>query len=254
MDHSRDPSDGTPHADCDDFAVARSGHPGDGVLRIDCDDCAMQGTECCADCLVTFICSREPGGGGGGRCRGGAGAPHAVRRGLASGVAPHPPHGLSHGRALATVPGLPGDGVTGTMARCPWPSFTRLGASPTSPTWWRWGVRTGSTRSASLRPGRSPPRAATSSADVPRACTRAWRSPTGAPIGRPIRGERCPGLVRSWSAPAAIGGRPRRHPQPTGDHHESSGSMRPTVPRGRAALRLGGPLRPTAVGASGRRS
>ena len=21
----------------------------------------MQGTECCADCLVTFICSREPG-------------------------------------------------------------------------------------------------------------------------------------------------------------------------------------------------
>jgi hypothetical protein len=61
MDHSRDPSDGTPHVDCDDCAVARCGHPGDGVLRIDCDDCAMQGTECCADCLVTFICSREPG-------------------------------------------------------------------------------------------------------------------------------------------------------------------------------------------------
>jgi hypothetical protein len=61
MDHSRDPSDGTPHVDCDDCAVARSGHPGDGVLRIDCDDCAMHGTECCADCLVTFICSREPG-------------------------------------------------------------------------------------------------------------------------------------------------------------------------------------------------
>ena len=61
MDDSRDPSDDTPHADGDDCAVARSGHPGDGVLRIDCDDCAMQGTECCADCLVTFICSREPG-------------------------------------------------------------------------------------------------------------------------------------------------------------------------------------------------
>jgi hypothetical protein len=61
MDHSRDPSDGTRHVDCDDCAVAPSGRPGDGVLRIDCDDCAMQGTDCCADCLVTFICSREPG-------------------------------------------------------------------------------------------------------------------------------------------------------------------------------------------------
>jgi hypothetical protein len=61
MAHSRDPSDGTPHVDCDDRAVAGSEDPSDGVLRIDCDDCAMQGTECCADCLVTFICSREAG-------------------------------------------------------------------------------------------------------------------------------------------------------------------------------------------------
>jgi len=36
-------------------------HDGDGVLHIDCDDCAMQGTDACADCVVTFICSREPG-------------------------------------------------------------------------------------------------------------------------------------------------------------------------------------------------
>jgi hypothetical protein len=36
--------------------------PGDGEpLVIDCDDCAMQGTDCCADCVVTFICSRQPG-------------------------------------------------------------------------------------------------------------------------------------------------------------------------------------------------
>jgi hypothetical protein len=36
--------------------------PGDGdPLVIDCDDCAMQGTDCCADCVVTFICSRQPG-------------------------------------------------------------------------------------------------------------------------------------------------------------------------------------------------
>jgi hypothetical protein len=33
----------------------------DGPLVIDCDDCAMQGTDACADCVVTFICSREPG-------------------------------------------------------------------------------------------------------------------------------------------------------------------------------------------------
>jgi hypothetical protein len=64
MAHSRDTSDGTPRVDCDDYGdctESRSRRPGDGVLRIDCDECAMQGTECCADCLVTFICSREPG-------------------------------------------------------------------------------------------------------------------------------------------------------------------------------------------------
>jgi hypothetical protein len=33
----------------------------DDPLVIDCDDCAMQGTDACADCVVTFICSREPG-------------------------------------------------------------------------------------------------------------------------------------------------------------------------------------------------
>jgi hypothetical protein len=30
-------------------------------LTIDCDDCVMQYTEACADCVVSFICSREPG-------------------------------------------------------------------------------------------------------------------------------------------------------------------------------------------------
>jgi hypothetical protein len=29
-------------------------------VRIDCDECAMQHTEVCADCVVTFICSRQP--------------------------------------------------------------------------------------------------------------------------------------------------------------------------------------------------
>jgi hypothetical protein len=61
---SHEPSDGVLRIDCDDlddFASARSHEPSDGVLRIDCDDCAMQGTDCCADCLVTFLCSREAG-------------------------------------------------------------------------------------------------------------------------------------------------------------------------------------------------
>ena len=35
--------------------------PAAGSFTIDCDDCAMQGTDACADCVVTFICSREPG-------------------------------------------------------------------------------------------------------------------------------------------------------------------------------------------------
>jgi hypothetical protein len=29
------------------------------LLRIDCDDCAMQHTDACADCVVTFLCTRE---------------------------------------------------------------------------------------------------------------------------------------------------------------------------------------------------
>ena len=33
---------------------------GDG-LTIDCDTCAMQHTAACGDCLVTYICSRQPG-------------------------------------------------------------------------------------------------------------------------------------------------------------------------------------------------
>ena len=33
----------------------------DGTIRIDCDDCTMQHTDACDDCIVSFICSREPG-------------------------------------------------------------------------------------------------------------------------------------------------------------------------------------------------
>jgi hypothetical protein len=29
-------------------------------FTIDCDSCAMQHTSACDDCLVTFICSRQP--------------------------------------------------------------------------------------------------------------------------------------------------------------------------------------------------
>jgi hypothetical protein len=30
----------------------------DDVLHIDCDECAMQGTDACSDCVVTFLCGR----------------------------------------------------------------------------------------------------------------------------------------------------------------------------------------------------
>ena len=32
----------------------------DEPVVIDCGDCSLQGTEACADCVVSFICSREP--------------------------------------------------------------------------------------------------------------------------------------------------------------------------------------------------
>lgn len=30
------------------------------TLTIDCDGCIMQGTDACDDCVVSFICGREP--------------------------------------------------------------------------------------------------------------------------------------------------------------------------------------------------
>ena len=30
------------------------------ALTIDCDGCTMRGTPACGDCVVTFICSRQP--------------------------------------------------------------------------------------------------------------------------------------------------------------------------------------------------
>lgn len=30
------------------------------AFTISCDDCVAQGTDACADCVVTFICHREP--------------------------------------------------------------------------------------------------------------------------------------------------------------------------------------------------
>ena len=32
-------------------------------LTISCDDCTMRGTSACDDCIVTFLCGREPGEG-----------------------------------------------------------------------------------------------------------------------------------------------------------------------------------------------
>ena len=33
-------------------------HP-DAVLRIDCDECALQCTDACEDCIITFLCGTE---------------------------------------------------------------------------------------------------------------------------------------------------------------------------------------------------
>lgn len=30
------------------------------MVRIDCDECSMQHTDVCAECIVTFLCAREP--------------------------------------------------------------------------------------------------------------------------------------------------------------------------------------------------
>jgi hypothetical protein len=31
------------------------------ALTISCEDCRVQATSACADCVVTFLCNREPG-------------------------------------------------------------------------------------------------------------------------------------------------------------------------------------------------
>ncbi|HEX4979434.1 MAG TPA: hypothetical protein VFV35_05150 [Acidimicrobiales bacterium] len=33
----------------------------EGPRTIDCEECPLEGSEACADCVVTFICRREPG-------------------------------------------------------------------------------------------------------------------------------------------------------------------------------------------------
>jgi hypothetical protein len=30
------------------------------TLTIDCETCVMRGTEACSDCVVTFLCDRQP--------------------------------------------------------------------------------------------------------------------------------------------------------------------------------------------------
>jgi hypothetical protein len=30
------------------------------TLTITCDDCSLRGTDACDDCIVTFICGRDP--------------------------------------------------------------------------------------------------------------------------------------------------------------------------------------------------
>jgi hypothetical protein len=44
-----------------DLAGTASGAVSGRSFTIDCDQCVMQHTDACSDCVVTFICSREPG-------------------------------------------------------------------------------------------------------------------------------------------------------------------------------------------------
>lgn len=45
-------------------AESRLRHPSAGgrpSLRIDCGECAMEGTDACGDCVMSFVVNREPG-------------------------------------------------------------------------------------------------------------------------------------------------------------------------------------------------
>lgn len=41
---------------------SRLSHPLNSVLgmEISCDECVMEGSSACGDCVVTFLCDREP--------------------------------------------------------------------------------------------------------------------------------------------------------------------------------------------------
>ena len=41
---------------------SEQGRPtGAPTFTIDCEQCCMQNTDACTDCVVTYVCSREPG-------------------------------------------------------------------------------------------------------------------------------------------------------------------------------------------------
>jgi hypothetical protein len=50
-----------PAVDDEETDVSRNDIPDSDSLTIDCDECAMQHSDACNDCVVTFICSRQPG-------------------------------------------------------------------------------------------------------------------------------------------------------------------------------------------------
>ena len=72
-------------------------------LRISCDECVMEGTSACDDCVVTFLCGREPGRRRHDRRRRGPGAAPAGAGRARAGAAPPPPHRMTR-RAARSVP------------------------------------------------------------------------------------------------------------------------------------------------------
>jgi hypothetical protein len=51
----------TPRSSTDNSSSSSESFNSPRSFTIDCDQCVMQHTDACADCVVTFICSREPG-------------------------------------------------------------------------------------------------------------------------------------------------------------------------------------------------
>ena len=143
------------------------------ACRSRCDECVMEGTSACADCVVTFLCDREPGRRGDPRRRRGPRAPVARRR-------------RAWRRAFA-IGAEPADAPRPHALVVPEAEELRAAGRR----------RRGSTWSRSPPPSRSSRFGEPSSSARPRACTAGWRSPTGSPPRSTDPGAALPDAARA---------------------------------------------------------